>query len=119
MSISEDAAAPPVRRRSERAGVQRVRSQVPGSVSPAPEVEFLVGRPVPSATLAPPTSAPRRGISAGVVLRTVLERGPIARSTIGRLVGLSAASVTGHTAELGALGLLRNLPHTAISTSAG
>ena len=48
----------------------------------------------------------RRSASAGTVLRTVLEHGPVARSTVARLTGLSPASVTGHTAELAQLGLI-------------
>lgn len=49
----------------------------------------------------------RRNGSAGIVLRALLDRGPLARSTIARLTGLSPASVTGHTAELAERGLLR------------
>ncbi len=49
----------------------------------------------------------RRRTSARTVLRCVLERGPVARSTIARLTGLSPASVTDHCARLTELGLLR------------
>ncbi len=56
-----------------------------------------------------PASGVRRSSSAGVVLRAVLDHGPIARSTIARLTGLSPASVTGHTAELIRLGLLKEM----------
>ncbi|WP_330339962.1 ROK family transcriptional regulator [Streptomyces sp. NBC_00557] len=49
----------------------------------------------------------RRRTSARVVLRTVLEHGPVARSTIARLTGLSPASVTEHCARLAGLGLIR------------
>lgn len=52
----------------------------------------------------------RRSASASAVLRAVLDGGPIARSTIARRTGLSAAAVTGHTADLTRLGLLRELP---------
>lgn len=52
----------------------------------------------------------RRTASTGAVLRAVLDHGPIARSTIARITGLSPASVTGHCAELVRLGLLRELP---------
>ncbi len=52
----------------------------------------------------------RRSASASAVLRAVLDEGPIARSTIARRTGLSAAAVTGHSAELARLGLLRELP---------
>jgi predicted NBD/HSP70 family sugar kinase len=54
----------------------------------------------------------RRSASASAVLRTVLDDGPIARSTIARRTGLSAAAVTGHTADLAKLGLLRELPES-------
>lgn len=54
----------------------------------------------------------RRSASASAVLRTVLDEGPIARSTVARRTGLSAAAVTGHTAELLRHGLLRELPET-------
>ncbi|MFD9126305.1 ROK family protein [Kitasatospora sp. NPDC059571] len=53
---------------------------------------------------------PAEGGGAGAVLRTVLAGGPMARSAVGRAVGLSAAAVSRHTADLLALGLLRELP---------
>ena len=46
---------------------------------------------------------------AATVLRAVLDRGPVARSTIARATGLSPAAVTRHTAELAANGLVREL----------
>ncbi|MET9500763.1 ROK family transcriptional regulator [Streptomyces sp. NPDC006622] len=49
----------------------------------------------------------RRRTSASVILRSVLEHGPVARSTIARLTGLSPASVTDHCARLAGLGLVR------------
>ncbi|MBK3630372.1 ROK family transcriptional regulator [Streptomyces sp. MBT49] len=49
----------------------------------------------------------RRRTSASVILRSVLEHGPVARSTIARLTGLSPASVTDHCARLTGLGLIR------------
>ncbi|HZU56665.1 MAG TPA: ROK family transcriptional regulator [Actinocrinis sp.] len=49
----------------------------------------------------------RRGASAGSVLRAILEHGPVPRSTIARLTGLSPASVTGHTAELAEQSFIR------------
>jgi hypothetical protein len=42
-----------------------------------------------------------------VVLRSVLEHGPVARSTIARLTGLSPASVTDYCARFTELGLIR------------
>jgi predicted NBD/HSP70 family sugar kinase len=61
----------------------------------------------------------RRGASSGAVLRAVLEDGPIARSTIAQITGLSPASVTGHCSELAELGLLRELPDQVRSKGAG
>ncbi|MFJ8104557.1 ROK family protein [Streptomyces sp. NPDC096132] len=49
----------------------------------------------------------RRRTSASVILRSVLEHGPVARSTIARLTGLSPAAVTDHCTRLTALGLIR------------
>ncbi|MGI5375413.1 ROK family protein [Streptomyces sp. CA-251387] len=66
-------------------------------------------------TAAPTLSSPipriadrdRRRTSASVVLRSVLEHGPVARSTIARLTGLSPASVTDYCARFTAIGLIR------------
>jgi predicted NBD/HSP70 family sugar kinase len=61
----------------------------------------------------------RRSASASAVLRAVLDAGPIARSTVARRTGLSAAAVTGHTADLTRLGLLRELPEAGPRRSVG
>jgi predicted NBD/HSP70 family sugar kinase len=61
----------------------------------------------------------RRGANAGAVLRTLLDHGPIARSTIARITGLSPAAVTGHCARLAELRLLRELPAPVRSNGAG
>lgn len=45
--------------------------------------------------------------TAATVLRSVLEHGPVARSTIAHLTGLSAATVTKQYAELAERGLVR------------
>ncbi|MFE1438991.1 ROK family protein [Streptomyces sp. NPDC058739] len=58
--------------------------------------------PVPRAA-----DSDRRRTSASVVLRSVLEHGPVARSTVARLTGLSPASVTDYCARFAELGLLR------------
>ncbi|MGW2957971.1 ROK family protein [Streptomyces sp. NPDC001220] len=61
-------------------------------------------------TAAPPLISPpgdRRRASASVILRSVLEHGPVARSTIARLTGLSPASVTDYCARFTELGLIR------------
>jgi predicted NBD/HSP70 family sugar kinase len=55
----------------------------------------------------PPAPRDRRRTSASVVLRSVLEHGPVARSTIARLTGLSPASVTDYCARFTELGLIR------------
>ncbi|MBP0460980.1 ROK family protein [Streptomyces montanisoli] len=55
----------------------------------------------------------RRAPGAGAVLRAVLDHGPVARSTVARLTGLSPASVTGHCARLLDRGLIRQAPETA------
>jgi predicted NBD/HSP70 family sugar kinase len=60
-----------------------------------------------------------RASGAAVVLRTVLERGPVARSTIARSTGLSPAAVTRHTADLATSGLIRQLPQQVASGGLG
>ncbi|KUM99743.1 ROK family transcriptional regulator [Streptomyces yokosukanensis] len=64
-----------------------------------------------ASTLASPApraaGSDRLRTSASVVLRCVLEHGPVARSTVARLTGLSPASVTEHCARLAGLGLIR------------
>jgi predicted NBD/HSP70 family sugar kinase len=61
----------------------------------------------------------RRSAGASTVLRAVLDDGPIARSTVARRTGLSAAAVTGHTAELLQRGLLRELPEAEARRGVG
>jgi predicted NBD/HSP70 family sugar kinase len=76
-------------------------------------------------TTAPQTAAARvadpgrRAATGGGVLRTVLESGPLARSTIARITGLSPASVTGHCADLVRLGLLCERAEQVRSNGAG
>jgi predicted NBD/HSP70 family sugar kinase len=48
----------------------------------------------------------RRSTSAATVLRAVLDHGPVARSTIARLTGMSAAAVSRQYADLAELGLV-------------
>ncbi|WP_326586291.1 ROK family transcriptional regulator [Streptomyces sp. NBC_01294] len=55
----------------------------------------------------------RRTSGTGAVLGAVLDHGPVARSTIARLTGLSPASVSGHCAALLDRGLVREGPETA------
>ncbi|WP_327183086.1 ROK family transcriptional regulator [Streptomyces sp. NBC_01334] len=63
--------------------------------------------PAPPSPVTRVADSDRRRTSASVILRSVLEHGPVARSTIARLTGLSPASVTDHCARLTGLGLLR------------
>ncbi|MDX2676745.1 ROK family transcriptional regulator [Streptomyces soliscabiei] len=63
--------------------------------------------PLPVSSVPRLADSDRRRTSASVILRSVLEHGPVARSTIARLTGLSPASVTEHCARLTALGLIR------------
>ena len=58
-----------------------------------------------------PSRRPRD--SSGAVLRAVLDHGPVARSNLARLTGTSAASITGVSAALLDLGLLREVPSAA------
>ncbi|MET9361218.1 ROK family transcriptional regulator [Streptomyces sp. NPDC006632] len=86
-----------------------------------------MSRSAPLSLLDPPAEpAPRRAAdgarrrtSASAVLRSVLEHGPVARSTIARLTGLSPASVTDHCARLDSLGLIREAAAPRRSKGAG
>ena len=71
-----------------------------------------------------------RVTGAGAVLRAVLDSGPVARSTIVPLAGLSPAAVSRHTAALTGAGFLRELavergprglgrPHVPLDVDAG
>lgn len=64
-------------------------------------------------------AADRRGVSAGHVLRAILDHGPLPRSTIARVTGLSPASVTAHTSELLASDLLTELPQRVTPNGLG
>ncbi len=59
------------------------------------------------------------GTSAGTVLRAILEHGPVARSTVARLTGLSPASVTERSAQLARLGLIHESPAATRSNGMG
>ncbi|MEE4543933.1 ROK family protein [Streptomyces sp. V4-01] len=61
----------------------------------------------------------RRRTSASAVLRAVLEHGPVARSTVARITGLSPASVTDYCARFAALGLIREAQGTSRPSGAG
>ncbi|WTR13169.1 ROK family protein [Streptomyces sp. NBC_00138] len=61
----------------------------------------------------PPTAPVRRTSAAGAVLSAILDHGPVARSTVARLTGLSPAAVSGHSAQFLARGLIKESPETA------
>jgi predicted NBD/HSP70 family sugar kinase len=63
----------------------------------------------------PQARTPRRafGTGAGVVLSAILDHGPVARSTVARLTGLSPAAVSGYCAQFLARGLIRESAETA------
>ncbi|MEJ3659152.1 ROK family transcriptional regulator [Actinomycetes bacterium KLBMP 9759] len=52
----------------------------------------------------------RRSTTAAAVLRATLDHGPVARSTVAQLTGLSAAAVSRQLADLRTLGLVRERP---------
>lgn len=61
-----------------------------------------------------PAAGPARRVTGtGSVLSAILDHGPVARSTVARLTGLSPASVTGHVGQLLARGLVRESAETA------
>lgn len=53
--------------------------------------------------------------TAAVTLRMILDQGPMARSTIARVTGLSPATITAHVAELSWRGLVRELPVSTVN----
>ncbi|MEU6116566.1 ROK family transcriptional regulator [Streptomyces sp. NPDC047117] len=61
----------------------------------------------------------RREANAAAVLRTVLDHGPVARSGIARLSGLSPAAVSRQCTDLAGLGLVREVPGFAGSGAVG
>ncbi|MEU3223880.1 ROK family transcriptional regulator [Streptomyces sp. NPDC006976] len=61
-----------------------------------------------------PAPAPvRRPTGTGSVFGAILDHGPVARSTVARLTGLSPASVSGHVGRLLARGLVRQSAETS------
>jgi hypothetical protein len=82
--------------------VHRTESVVHRTESPVPRT----AAPLPVSPLSRAADRDRRRTSASVVLRSVLEHGPVARSTIARLTGLSPASVTDYCARFTELGLI-------------
>ncbi|MFD0022324.1 ROK family protein [Streptomyces sp. NPDC058382] len=59
------------------------------------------------------TAPARRAAGTGSVFGAILDHGPVARSTVARLTGLSPASVTGHVGQLLARGLVRESAETS------
>ncbi|RLV49222.1 ROK family transcriptional regulator [Nocardioides mangrovicus] len=80
-------------------------------------VRLAPGQPRPSTTTRradlPAQRPALRGDSSAAVLRAVLDHGPIARSNLARLAGLSAASVSNLAAGLLERGLVREVPEAA------
>ncbi|GIH14898.1 ROK family protein [Rugosimonospora africana] len=71
-----------------------------------------IGRTTRRGDLPPPVPQKSRD-TAGEVLRTILDHGPIARSSVARAARLSAASVSGVAASLLDRGLVREVPEAA------
>lgn len=70
-------------------------------------------RPTPLRRSDIPAAAPgRRLTGTGSVFGAILDHGPVARSTVARLTGLSPASVSGHVGQLLARGLVRESAET-------
>jgi predicted NBD/HSP70 family sugar kinase len=61
----------------------------------------------------------RRTSSAAAVLQAALDHGPVARSTVARLAGLSPAAVSRLCADLDRAGLLRDAPGAGSAKAAG
>ncbi|KPH97204.1 ROK family protein [Actinobacteria bacterium OK074] len=75
-----------------------------------------------STTLPPGTRTPgdgRREANAASVLRAVLDHGPVARSGIARLSGLSRAAVSRQCTDLARLGLVREIPELVAAGGVG
>ncbi|MFE7191681.1 ROK family transcriptional regulator [Kitasatospora sp. NPDC057541] len=71
-------------------------------------------------TTAPPrTGDARRDVNAAAVLRAVLDHGPVARSRVAALTGLSPAAVSRQVVDLVRLGLLRERPELAAAPGGG
>ncbi|RAG85836.1 serine/threonine protein kinase [Streptacidiphilus pinicola] len=79
------------------AGPDRTSARVPTLVAPP----------------GPPQSGADRPDGAAAVLRAVLDAGPLARTAIAAGIGLSAAAVSRHTADLLAMGLVWQPPEPA------
>ncbi|MGW4891826.1 ROK family protein [Kitasatospora sp. NPDC004240] len=74
---------------------------------------------MPTDHLAPRPGDDRRDVNAATVLRTVLDHGPIARSRVAALTGLSPAAVSRQVVDLVRLGLLCERPELAASSGVG
>ncbi|MER5184740.1 ROK family transcriptional regulator [Streptomyces sp. NPDC002896] len=61
----------------------------------------------------------RREANAAAVLRAVLDHGPVARSGIAKLSGLSPAAVSRQCTDLARLGLIREMPELVASSGVG
>jgi predicted NBD/HSP70 family sugar kinase len=119
----------------ERAQV-RARERSPGkgaSVPSTPSAQSAPSAPLAAAPAVPKVTrsgisaksagrladSDRRTASTSAVLRAVLEYGPVARSSVARITGLSPAAVTGHCGTLADLGLVRELSEQIQSNGVG
>lgn len=102
-----------------RNGTTAGRRPKAAPLQPAPPAIGTTRKNAPASSPVRLAEADRRAASASAILRAVLEHGPVARSTIARLTGLSPASVTGHSAGLARLGLIRDLPEQVRSNGVG
>lgn len=77
-----------------------------------PRTSPLAPAPLRRADVPQPAGSPRRPPGAAAVLRAILDHGPVARSTVARLTGLSPAAVTGHSTQFVARGLVAERAQT-------
>ncbi|MFF5933392.1 ROK family protein [Streptomyces sp. NPDC012508] len=68
--------------------------------------------PLRRSDIPPSPPAARRAPGAGAVMGAILDHGPVARSTVARLTGLSPAAVSGHCGVLLRRGLIRESEET-------
>lgn len=110
--------APPVRRRRGPHGYAPPPSTWKATVVVLPPSDRRDTAPLPPTPLrradVPHSAVPlRRPSAAGTVLSAILDHGPVARSTVARLTGLSPAAVSGHCTQFLARGLISQSEETA------
>jgi predicted NBD/HSP70 family sugar kinase len=90
----------------------------PHPVSAAPVAPAAPAAPVRRQDITR-TADHRQTFSAAAVLQAALDHGPVARSTVARLAGLSPAAVSRLCADLAGAGLLRDAPEAATARGVG